>query len=136
MPNQGIGGWVSEGSKKPNLYFGVLKRVKNGLKLAKSQIHTSGIDVVSARIQTFIAGHVRQATPGLPISKILKDCRQCVKLVLGPDLPSRACFKKIFYLAGMYGWILTLVRGYYTLLLTTLSKDCAHPMENVTNRPA
>ena len=29
------GGWVvSESSKKQNLYFGVLKRVKNGLKIA------------------------------------------------------------------------------------------------------
>ena len=74
----------------PNLYFGVLKRVKNGLKLAKSQIHTSGNGVVSARItdfasKLFIAGHVRQATPSLPIPKISSDCRQCVKLVLGPE---------------------------------------------------
>ena len=29
---------VSEGSKMPNLYFGVLKRVKNGLKMAKKHI--------------------------------------------------------------------------------------------------
>ena len=29
---------VSEGSKMPNLYFGVLKRVKNGLKMAKKRI--------------------------------------------------------------------------------------------------
>ena len=28
------GGGVSEGSKMPNLYFGVLKRVKQGLKRA------------------------------------------------------------------------------------------------------
>ena len=32
------GGGVSEGSKMPNLYFGVLKRVKNGLKMAKKHI--------------------------------------------------------------------------------------------------
>ena len=32
------GGGVSEGSKMPNLYFGVLKRVKNGLKMAKIHI--------------------------------------------------------------------------------------------------
>ena len=32
------GGEVSEGSKMPNLYFGVLKRVKNGLKMAKKHI--------------------------------------------------------------------------------------------------
>ena len=31
-------GGVSEGSKMPNLYFGVLKRVKNGLKVAKKHI--------------------------------------------------------------------------------------------------
>ena len=31
-------GEVSEGSKMPNLYFGVLKRVKNGLKMAKKHI--------------------------------------------------------------------------------------------------
>ena len=31
-------GGVSEGSKMPNLYFGVLKRVKNGLKMAKKNI--------------------------------------------------------------------------------------------------
>ena len=29
---------VSEGSKMPNLYFGVLKRVKNGLKMAKNTL--------------------------------------------------------------------------------------------------
>ena len=32
------GGGVSESSKMPNLYFGVLKRVKNGLKMAKKHI--------------------------------------------------------------------------------------------------
>ena len=32
------GGGVSEGSKMPNLYFGVLKRVKNGIKMAKKHI--------------------------------------------------------------------------------------------------
>ena len=31
-------GGVSEGSKMPNLYFGVLKRAKNGLKMAKKHI--------------------------------------------------------------------------------------------------
>ena len=31
-------GGVLEGSKMPNLYFGVLKRVKNGLKMAKKHI--------------------------------------------------------------------------------------------------
>ena len=31
-------GGVSEGSKMPNLYFGVLKRVKNGLKMAKNTL--------------------------------------------------------------------------------------------------
>ena len=36
LPNRG--GGVSEGSKMPNLYFGVLKRVKNGLKMAKKHI--------------------------------------------------------------------------------------------------
>ena len=34
-PNRG---GVSEGSKMPNLYFGVLKWVKNGLKMAKKHI--------------------------------------------------------------------------------------------------
>ena len=93
----------------PNLYFGVLKRVKNGLKLAKSQIHTSGNGVVSARItdfasKLFIAGHVRQATPSLPIPKISSDCRQCVKLVLGPE--SGFLLRKYFNLAGMDGFSL------------------------------
>ena len=37
LPNR-EGGGVSEGSKMPNLYFGVLKRVKNGLKMAKKHI--------------------------------------------------------------------------------------------------
>ena len=37
LPNRGEGG-VSEGSKMPNLYFVVLKRVKNGLKMAKKHI--------------------------------------------------------------------------------------------------
>ena len=32
LPNRGGGGGVSEGRKMPNLYFGVLKRAKNGQK--------------------------------------------------------------------------------------------------------
>ena len=32
------GGGVSEDSKMPNLYFGVLKRVKNGLIMAKNTL--------------------------------------------------------------------------------------------------
>ena len=117
------------------------KRVKNGLKFAKSQIHTSGNGVVSARITDFASnfllpvmlGKLHQACQSQRFHQIVDSASNWC---LVPTSRVGLALRKYFNLAGMYGWILTLVRGYYTLLLTTLSRDCAHPMENVTNRPA
>ena len=47
-------GGVSEGSKMPNLYFGVLKRVKNGLKMAKKHIEILYLSNLSKRTSALV----------------------------------------------------------------------------------